>query len=453
MLGIDLSKEFMRIVELKSSGGIFNKFKATYKSAGNFKIDFPVGSSITERARILSDELRKRKIRARFCVATIRSANSRTVTTEIPGDAGDIRTWIAENYEKLVRVPVPFRDLVFSYDVSSVESDEISCEIAFVRAAERDEIVGLVEAAGLHLLNLGLGVRDAEAAFLIGNADLREGSRGFVFAGEDEVVGGIYRAGKQSPWKRFERESVIEEMRSSEADLGEIVVTGPNAEAIQGDNLRILNPLGLPPEYALAAGLAVRGFLPEIGPFDFCPETVVTKSTEEKDKSLLKSTALVLGALLFVLLGLQFGIQSYLQRVSDRLDNKLSDVGPVYSQVNALELQVQELRTELIGNGGVERRSEVARVLHEVAEATPKGVWLYKLACTKDGRGEDSIDLTGYAETSEKAASYLGALQSNSRFSCVQVIRVGAPTETELASFRTNKMQSFTTFEVKLTAR
>jgi Tfp pilus assembly protein PilN len=453
VLGLDLFKNRVRAVELKSRGGILNRFWSTYVPAHYFTLDFSENMSASDRGRLLAEELKKNGIGTRFCVSAIRSSNTRIVTAEIPNEAEDIQAWVAENYEKLVRVPVPLKDLAFSYDASSVEQDMVRCEIAFVRAADRDEIVELLNSAGLHLLNLGLGVRNSEAAFLVGSGDFKEENRAFVFAGEDEVVGRIYRAGKQGPWKRYQRESVIEELNSSEGELDEIVISGPNAEEVQGEKVRILSPLGLSPEYALAAGLAIRGFLPEIGLFDFCPETVVTKSTEEKDKSLLKSTALVLGALLFVLLGLQFGVQLYLQRVSDSLDHKLSDVGPVYSQVNALERQVQELRTELNGNSEVERRSEVARVLNEIAEATPKGVWLYGLTCTKEGRAEESVDLTGYAETSEKAASYLGALQSNPRFSGVQVVRVGVPTETELASFGSNKMQSFTTFEVKLTVR
>ncbi len=453
VLGIDLSRDLARVVELKSLGGIVNKFESKFKAIAWFDVDFPAESSTTERGRILATELENRRIKTRFCVSTVRSSNSRTATAQIPNDVDDVHAWVGENYEKLIRVPVPLKDLAFSVNVNSVGADSARCEIAFVRAAERDDIVELIQCAGLHLLNLGLDVRDSECVFIVDVGNFGEGKRGFIYADETEMVCRTCADGAPGPLKKLHRESLEGELHSLKESLDEIVITGPSANEIQGEAIRVLNPLGLASDYALAAGLAVRGYLPEIGSFDFRPEVVRQKSTEEKDKSLLKSTVLALGTLVLLLLGLQLGVQSYLQGISDKLDAKLSVIGPVYSQVNVLERQVRALRTELSGNDEVQHRSDVAKVPQKVAEATPKGVWLQRLLCTNGAKAGKSLDLTGYAETSEKAASYLGSLQRDPMFSNVQVIRVGVPTQTELASFGSNKMHSFTTFEVRLSCR
>ena len=183
--------------------------------------------------------------------------------------------------------------------------------------------------------------------------------------------------------------------------------------------------------------------MPELNSTDFLNETEKKETTEERDKSLFYRTVLALGVVLFILLGIQFGLNTYFQSRSDKIDEQLLQVGPVYSEVTNLGRQVSALRSELNGSGG--NRSDVAKVLHDIAEATPDGVWLYKLNIT-----QNEIDLFGYARSNELAASYLGLLQKNRQFSNVQVVRVGAPTESESVSFENSGIKSVTTFELKM---
>lgn len=383
ILGIVFEEDCLRVAELRSCGGIFNKFRSKYEVVNACTIDFERGLSLEEKGQRLARELKERGIKTRFCVSSINSTTARTVTAEIPSDVEDIETWISENYEKLIRVPVPPRELAFAYAMLPPTGESRCCDISFVREAERQEHISLFSYAGLSLLNLGLA------------NDKRT---------DDPVVAAICPSG-------YSGNQAVE--------------------------------------------LALRGFLSEISSVDFRSEVEKKKTTEEKDKTLFVRTTLALGALIFVLLAGQFGLNSYLQNESDNIDERLLQIGPVYSEVAALNRQVGALRSELNGDAGANHRSNVAKVLHDIAESTPNGVWLYRLDITQSDPKSEAISLFGYARTNELAASYLGALQEDRRFSNVQVIRVGAPTESEAVSFDNSKIKTLVssglvTFELKM---
>jgi len=379
VLGVDLSQDNLNLVEIRSHGGILNKFHSKYKVANSFTVEFEKGLPSEEKGKLLAEELKKRGIKTRFCVSAIPSTAARTVTAEIPPDVEDIEAWISENCDKLVRVPIPLKELAFSYEiVPATDTQTRHCRISFTREAERKEYISVFSAAGLHLLSLGL---------------------------------------------------------SSGTPSGDPLVSALCPEGYTGDP---------------AAELAIKGFLPELRSLDFLIESEKKKTSEEKDKSLFYRAALGLGALLLLLLGVQFGLNTYLQSVSDKVDERLLQVGPVYSEVAALSKQVGELGSELNDSGG--NRSDAARVLHDIAEATPNGVWLYKLDIDWSDAGRGVVDLFGFARTNDLAASYLGSLQQDKRFSNVQVVRIGAPSEAEAVSFANRGIRTIVTFELKMRA-
>ncbi|MCL5035047.1 MAG: PilN domain-containing protein [Bacteroidetes bacterium] len=447
ILGVDYYQDTIRVVELRSRGGVFNKFRAVYKVVNYFKFQLPIDASNFERGRLLFDELKTRGVHCRFCVSTVRSSTMKVVTAELPEDAENINEWISENYERLLKVPVNFRDLSFGYRVHS--SAPLRCEVAFVHVSERDGVVEMINVSGLHLLGLGLGAWDFEAASIAGSSEPTD--QVLAFADDDEFICSTFQKDRPISRRRFQgggTPGAVSFIKGEVVIGGMALVTGPKAQEFDDSLAKRLDPLGLPAEFALAAGLAIRGFIPEIGAFESRPEAVIRKSTEEKDKTLLKSTALVLGGVLTVLFGLQLGLQSYLLGISKGLDGKLAKNGSVYSQIRNLEEEVNSLNMEIPGEKANGQRSAVAKALHEVAAATPLGVWLYNLEYNDGG----TINLSGYARTDEEAAQYFTSLGRDPNFSNVQVLRVGNPTELEAASFMDTALKSFVTFRVSMVA-
>ena len=474
VLGVDLYKNRVRVVELKSRGGILNRFKAAYVSGKHFELDCPANASAAERGSLLAEALKKNGIKTRFCVSSVRSLNSREVTADIPIDdregssRDDIESWIRENYQKLIRVPVPLKELAFDFQILSENIDSVRCEISFVRASDRDNLIELAESAGLQLILLTMGTRSSEFAFLTSGESGESRSRAFIFADEDECPCAFYpglgsenRSG-QVKRKTYRGCGLNEVLGSLTKDLGqpeEIFVSGPAAAGLDQASVRVFNPFGLSPEYVLPGGLAVQGFVAassfsdSVQAIDLRPETVKANALEERDKSLFKIGTLAMGFILLVLLGVRFGLQWYVGNVSARLDARLESIGPIYTQVKMLKKQVDALRAEINGRKSSGQSSAIAKSLHEVAASVPENVWLYKLVCSNDPTSPESVDIFGYSRTNSDAADYLSDLQTDPNFTDVRVVRVGAPTQMETASFVTSALKSFVTFEVKLNVR
>lgn len=471
ILGIDLYKDRVRVVEVLSHGGILNKFKATYVAGKHFEIDLPATASVAERGSLLAEKLKKNGIKTMFCVSSVRSLNSREVTADIPIDdrevssRDDIESWIRENYQKLIRVPVPLKELAFDFQILSESIDSVRCEISFVRASDRDNVVEVLQSAGLQLLLLSIGSHSSEFAFLTSGESGESHSRAFIFADEDGCSCAFYPGlGSESRSDQVKRKTyrgcdVNEVLASLEKDLGqpeEIFVSGPAATGFDQASVRVFIPLGLSPEYVLPAGLAVQGFVGassfsgSVQAIDLRPENVRTKALEERDKSLFRIGTLVMGFILLVLLGVRFGLQSYVRDASARLNARLESIGPIYTQVKVLRRQVRSMRAEVAGQDASRQSSMIARSLHEIAAFTPKDVWLYKLDFSNNLGSPESVTILGYSRTNIDAANYLTSLQISPYFSDVRVVRVGTPTQLETASFAAAAMKSFVTFEVEL---
>ncbi len=468
ILGIDLYKGIVRVAELSARGGFLNRYRSEYRASAHFSLNLAEALSPSERGQRLAEAMKANGIRARFCVSSIRTVNSRTVIADIPMDISQdssgngIRSWINDNYEKLIRVPIQLSELTFDYDILSAGPDSVKCEIAFVRTKEIEEWTGMLNSAGLHVLNLGLDVRNFEFG-IQADSQITSGDNVFIFVDSNDYWCTLFPPRKKTEElqpitrKKLRFRDLDEALLSLQAEfpnLGKCIVTGPGASG--GSSATVWSPLGLPPEYALSVSLAVHGFLfsDSLGEntktLDFRPEDVRRAATMERDKGILKYGTLVMGMILFILLSIQFGIQSHLQKISDGLDARLAKASHVYSQVNQLRRQIDVLKTQIDGDNSAGHRSHAARVLHEIAVATPGGVWLYRMTLNQRNLSDQSLELWGYAETNRDAAAYLASLQQDRRFTNVRVVRVGAPTPLEAVSFPSERINNFVTFDVKL---
>lgn len=198
LLGIDLYRNRVRVTEIKTRGGVLNKFTAKYIPTHHFTLDFPENMSAADRGNLLAETLKNSSIKTRFSISAVRSSNSRLVTADIPTEGqetyskDEIETWIRENYQKLIRVPIPIKDLAYDFQIISRTLDSVRIEVAFVRASDRDEILDLLHSAGLQVLLLATGSRSAELGFLSTNDSSAGDDFAFVFAGEDGITSTEY---------------------------------------------------------------------------------------------------------------------------------------------------------------------------------------------------------------------------------------------------------------------
>jgi hypothetical protein len=88
----------------------------------------------------------------------MQSSGVKIVNAKIPPETENLDSWISDNYEKLVTLPVPFDELTYSYEVMETsEDDGVALEIRLVRQKECERIKEFFKLAGLQLLALNIG--------------------------------------------------------------------------------------------------------------------------------------------------------------------------------------------------------------------------------------------------------------------------------------------------------
>ena len=436
MLGIDLTEKRARVVELVQQGGIFNKFKSIFTAKSHFTVTFNENSSVEERANQLSGELKSRNVSTNRGATSIQSLGVRTVTAEIPPSVSNINDWIYDNYEKLIRIPVSIRDIVYGYEILSVGSSSYIVEVTFVRKTDIDSMQLVCAIAGLSLQSLTAGTRDALNAILFSDE--------FLYRDISTVV---YYSDSYSSVSEFEKQKRIKttsvEGKAIESDLD------PTKTVFAGEGIEhqdTIKPFSLPPEYTLAAGCALKGFIPELNPADFLPVERVQAKNETIYKNLFQRTVFACGGIILALLILQTSISLYLSNIDEQLDRQLLESGLNYSELTILQKQNKELRSELERTGSAEFRSNNAKIFHEIAAFVPDGLWLYKIE-TDAIKG--SITIAGYTSTGDAIAEFLKRCEKTSLFQNVRLTRSGMPLQNEDMSFVLKKISVPVTFQLQ----
>src|SRR5207253_1175893 len=91
----------------------------------------------------------------------IQESGVKTVSAVVPSNLEDTDRWIADNHEKILRMPVPVKEVACCYEVLDTQKSEKIIEVTFIRKAVIEAHEEFFRAAGLTLTGLSYGVRDA----------------------------------------------------------------------------------------------------------------------------------------------------------------------------------------------------------------------------------------------------------------------------------------------------
>ena len=244
--------------------------------------------------------------------------------------------------------------------------------------------------------------------------------------------------------------NAIAELTSSK-DQGNstVCMTGLIDSGIQADDWLLVNPFGLPSEYALAGGLAVKGFLPELSPMNFLSKGERENNSVAMYKSVTNRVALFLSSIMIFLLALQLTATWLIQSRMEAVQEQIASVAPEYSSLAMLRRDVEHLEMKLAGSSG--SRTYVAETLHDIAAATPENVWLYRLQASHAHGESQQISLYGYSTSNDAITLFLKQLQLVC--SDVRLVRSSLPLQSETFIPATIGSSSFMTFEIKATGR
>ncbi len=437
ILGIDLTEMSARVVELKRTGNPFTKFSPRFKVGANFTCRFPGSATSEEKGTVLREELHEQYVETKFAVATIRTPAVKIVTTTIPDTVEDSEVWIRENAQKLLRLPVRFDDISFQAEPIEQSEAGLIVEITFVRSSEVDHCISVCKAAGLELLAVGAGARDVATAYLASQAAAADAT--LIHLGRESAFSVEIRGGKRSAT----RTHLLVEDGTSGSSIREVieavcpvdrkrsdsrlVFAGHAADAATFGDAEPLRPFGLKTEYALASGLAVKGFLPELSPANFLPREDQLRVLTKRFRSITQRVVLCLGALAILLLGVPLLASVYYHLRLEDMEKKLTASRPMVSEVARLEKEVSSLEARLEGGPASLVRTNSARVLHDVAAAVPRGIRLSKAALSTDAAGAGKVTLTGYARSGDVIAELLRALDGLQICSDPELVSSGRP--------------------------
>jgi hypothetical protein len=146
-------------------------------------------------------------------------------------------------------------------------------------------------------------------------------------------------------------------------------------------------------------------------------------------KSFFQRAVLFAGVVLIALLFIPFALENYLNWRSNKLDEQLLANGSSYAELKLLETQTRDLEKQLGESNTSVRSSHTAKLLYNIASASPEGLWLYKIKLDTETKGTSKLSLFGYTLKSEKVTDYLRNL--NSLGYEANLIRSGNPQQNE----------------------
>lgn len=432
VLGVDVTENRARVVSLTRTGWSINKYSRNFQATGSLSVEFDAGMTVEEKGLRLRESLVSKGIHCRYAVGCVRSRGIKIVAASVPVETEDVSEWIRDNYEKLVKVPIPLESIVFRYEVLHLTESGRHVEVTFVRKDDIRTCEKLFVSAGLDLIALAAGPRDALNSFMIG--DQLGKKQTFIYADEESTVQIEINEAKSGPLRAGT-------FRLDTVGQGD-VVSGKYADA----SAEAFRPFGLSSSFTLASGLAIKGFLPEISPMNFLDEVKNAHFAASVHRSLIKRSTFAYATVLSILLAVPVIAGFALQSMKESLEEQLVESGPVYQHVSMLEQQVRFLEEGLSGKDAITTRSSVARTLQEVAFAAPESLWLARLRLERDTHGESTILLTGYTRSNELVAEFLRRLQARSRD--VSLVRSGSAVSTD--TFLPSGVRStFTVFEIR----
>ena len=453
MLGIDYDGQVLRVVQLSKKGNPFRKYDQSVKVGSCFTHRFssqegqsPYGE---EREKEIALLLTRHKIKTRLaCALVVGRTSAKTVVATLPRDIQK-EEWINENAQKLLNLPISPEAFSFQWEPLEEDRNEDSpaverVEITFLRKSDIDRELKFWKSTGLLVRSLsGQPARECTNALLLSDPRVHEEKKTLLFCRNSPTESAVitFSFGHREDCEQIilsGREDLSEMFSQYREDGVYTVLVGTGMEQAGSEHGSLLHPFGLPPEYVLASGLAIKGLFPELSPTEFLPE----ESRDLRDTTMAKKhferIALVAGVMLFLMLSILTAMSTYFEGKKEALSEILLSRGEKLSELSKLEREVATLEKTFSGTkalaGG---RSRFGQILRALSACVPeKGVWLTSLTLeTNDtlGVGKKLI-LLGKSKSSEGVTVFLEMLEHSEAFHRVSLLRTGSFMENDESS-------------------
>jgi hypothetical protein len=423
ILGIDLGENYVRVVEIEERILPLRKSQSRFNVRNHFTLEFNPAEDWLVKADLLKQKLTALGIRTRYAAASIRSLGVKTIEPIIPSGVHTIDEWITENQEKLLRIPLSSGNIAHCVEILERTDSETRIEITFVRREEIERYQSFFCTAGLELIALGAGTRDASNVMMV-EKNFGENEEKFLFMAEDSVNVTEFIQGR-----RNHSYQAALPLSKTHLEKASVYFSGEKAANANLADAQPIQPLGITPEYCLGVGLALKALNPDISPTNLLPQEESNRNILKFQKSFFQRVVLFSGAVLIALLIIPFALETFLNWRSSKLDDQLLANGSSYAELTLLETQTRGLEQQLTNAGSAIHSSHTSKLLYNIADASPDGLWLYKIKLDTEIKGSSKLSLFGYTLKSEKVTDYLKNL--NGLGYEANLIRSGSPQQNE----------------------
>jgi Tfp pilus assembly protein PilN len=454
VLGIDLTGEGCRVVELRKRHNPLKMFAAEFVVRQSFVHDWPAHSTLEAQAEGLRSIGRSKNVKARFAVAALPLTSIRTLTVPVPPDVEKIGDWLIEHCEHLLKLPIPVDELTIGYEYLAQSTGERVVEVTFARTSEIDRLVSLFRGAGITLLSLGAGTREAvNSLFVSTELEGKESARfAYIDHGNMAITNLVQKHRSHctahvlgSP---ADAVGVLEELAPDAASPPSATfVSGEGcSDELLGSHTKF-NPCGLSPEMGLAAGLAVKGLMPNLSPVNFLPSGVLGNVRDLIGRALFQRTILILGAFLVLVLVTPVVAEMFFQHRIEQMEQQAVSAGPAYAELEHLKTQVVELEQRVQERGTSLGNTHMARMLHDLARHTPDSLWFSRVAIQEQG-SRIVLSGSGYARSAEAVTGLLKGMNRSGLYGNVNLVRTSASRPLESNPSWHRKAASRSVFEI-----
>jgi Tfp pilus assembly protein PilN len=438
--GLDIGADAVRAVVLKKRFG-----RVSLAAWGKEALASGSGDAeIIKAIQKLADRLHLRRHPLVFSVEgkAVRLAQF----TMPPLSHGERYRWLIEAFAKRFHGMATAARFYASYHPVRKDEKGLHVTAAFCTASVFEKRIDLMEQAGCLPSAAGAGILDLPSAFAAGEPDFFNET--IVFARFSDEGAELAATEKGNPvWHWTGPQSDVEDALSNWRNEGKtlvrkIVIIGNPKDAFKKMDIEIVEgiPLSgivskrkpLPPEFSLAAGLALKSVYPLMNAIDFLPESCKASARLRTEKS--RSLRFILGAGTAVLT-LMIALNVLKAFLSLRLAGVEDDVLKSGDRIVQIETAKREF-------GGLERRmaatqklgskrSRYSELIQSVGMNVPKGVWLEVMEARpgeNDPGGSsvqqrETVQIRGWAFDEEKAAAFLSHLENLPRLERPRLVK------------------------------
>ncbi|MEJ2627457.1 MAG: pilus assembly protein PilM, partial [bacterium] len=307
--GLDIGNGTVRAVVLEK---YFNKFQVSGYGKESYSSDSE--EEISRTIRRLYDRM---KIIPSEVVINYRGRDIQTKIMEVPVLPGDeLDSRLRQEVTKLFSLSIDVSTWYISYHILRRTEEKFILSVSFCKPDGIDRLVRIVEKAGLTPIMIGTEILDIFLGFSLDWEDLFEQNYCFINQNEGSLEYCLVEKGNPVFMDNADSLDMIshtiktwEEEQST--TISNIIFTGlefTNEDLdkvkISGVDKKIGYPLvscskeRIDPEYAAAAGLAVKGFFPQLNTIDLLPGSRKKQLFQQREKKMSQKIIIGAGSLL-----------------------------------------------------------------------------------------------------------------------------------------------------------